>query len=249
MNESEKIQKDLFDKIADKYELHYSDKYSKKYRERFVFEKMFKGIDFSGLDVLEAMCGTGQVVEHLLPRGANVTGLDISSEMMGIFKKRFPDSKQVCASFFDNGLPAQSFDVVVMNGGLHHIHPDVDRAVDEVYRLLRPGGYFCFADPHKGSFPDIIRKIWYRYDSTFEKNEEAIDLNALESKNAKRFKFISKSYQGNLAFLLVYNSMIFRIPHWIKRFYSPFLIFLESLINVFQGKRSSCICVCQWKKI
>ena len=42
-----------------------------------------------------------------------------------------------------------SFDCVAVVGGLHHIHPNVKAAVREIHRVLKPGGHFCFMEPHK----------------------------------------------------------------------------------------------------
>jgi SAM-dependent methyltransferase len=136
----------------------------------------------------------------------------------------------------------------VIVGGLHHLHPNANAAIDEIHRILRPGGYLCFAEPHKGTFPDLIRRWWYKRDALFADNEDAIDLNEMKRKFTPRFIFNRERYLGNAAYLLVLNSMVFRIPLKLKPFYTPALLLLESLINPFQGKLFSCFVVCQWRK-
>lgn len=246
--EWEEKQKNHFDRMALQYELHYSDETSQKYRSKFIDEPMTKGLDFSGRKVLEAMCGSGQTTHHLLLRGAKVTGLDISPELILSFKKRWPQCDAICGSIFNTGIENESFDYVIIVGGLHHIQPDVHQAIDEIHRVLKPGGYFCFYEPHANSFPDRIRKIWYKIDPLFEKNEAAVHIENLEQKNSHRFDFIKKTYGGNIAFLFVLNSLIFRIPLSWKRFYTPILLPIESAINALQTKKTSCFAVCQWKK-
>jgi SAM-dependent methyltransferase len=194
------------------------------------------------------MCGSGQTTEFLLSLGARVTGLDIAVEQIASFRTQWPQCNAVCASILDSGLDDESFDCVVVVGGLHHLPPRVEQAVDEIYRVLKPGGYFCFCEPHAGSFPDWVRRRWYRHDPLFEKNEEAIDLAALERQNRSRFEFVKKTYVGNIAYLLVLNSLIFRIPARIKPLYTPLLFPLESAIGALQSKRLSCVAVCQWRK-
>lgn len=245
---NEALQAAHYDKIADEYESHYSDQYSLAYRERFINRPLLRNLDLAGRDVLEALCGSGTVTGDLLQRGARVTGLDISPRMMAVFQERWPDCTALIASILDTGLPDDSFDAITIVGGLHHLHPDVDRAIDELYRILRPGGHLCFMEPHAGSLPNFFRKVWYRFDSTFETNEAAVDVDALRARNASRFQTITTTYQGNVAFLLVFNSMIFRVPLGLKRFYAPPLFALEGLINRFGGKRFSCFVVSQWKK-
>jgi SAM-dependent methyltransferase len=246
--QTEQLQKDHYDKIAEQYEAHYSDPCSQKYRHTFIYQPMFEGLDLDGINVLDAMCGSGQTADYLIERGANVTGLDISTESINAFRKGRPNSRAVCGSVLASDLPSESFDCVAVVGGLHHLHPHLNAAIEEIYRVLKPGGTFCFMEPHSGSFPDLIRKRWYKHDAFFSDNEEAIDLRSLQHTFSSRFTFKQAKYQGNVAFLLVLNSLIFRIPARLKPFYSPILLKLESLIGRFQGKLSSCFVVAQWEK-
>lgn len=240
-----------YDNIAAAYEAHYSDEWSLAYRRRFIYEPMFAGLDLSGRKVLEAMCGSGQTTEYLLERGAEVTGLDISNEVIDAFRARWKDTHAVHAvkrSLLDSGLPSGSFDCVVVVGGLHHIHPNLNLAVREIHRVLKPGGHLCFMEPHAGSLPDLVRRVWYKFDRFFSDNEEAIDMRALQRDFRSQFELKRAHYLGNLAFLLVLNSLIFRIPTKAKRFYSPLLLKLEARIEKLQGRLTSCFVVAQWQK-
>lgn len=245
---SEQLQQDHYDQIATEYEAHYSDACSLEYRRQFIYEPMFAGIDLSGMKVLDAMCGSGQTTEYLLSQGALVTGLDLSSEVISSFKSRWTNCDAIQRSLVDSGLPSASFDCVVIVGGLHHIHPNVSAALHEINRVLKPGGYLCFMEPHSGSLPDVIRRIWYKHDRFFSDNEASIDVESYESEFASQFTPDRVRYLGNIAFLFVLNSLIFRIPLGAKRFYSPFLMKLEALINKLQGKLTSCFVVARWQK-
>ena len=246
--DSEQLQKEHIDRIFAEYEAHYDDPWSKRYREEFVYGYMFSGLNLHGSNVLEAMCGSGQTTEYLLSQGGIVTGLDISKEAISSFKKRWPQCNSLCASILDSQLPSNIFDFVIVSGALHHLHPHLNKAMNEIYRVLKPGGYFCFSEPHAGSLPDFFRKFWYRYDSFFAENEAAIDLEGLKSEYSSRFEFISAKYLGNIANLLVFNSLIFRIPLRFKSIYSPLLLRLERIVSNIQGKLLSCFVVCQWRK-
>ena len=245
---SEATQKEHFNRLAELYEAHYDSPENGIYRDRFINKHLFKGINLKGAKVLEAMCGSGQTTGFLLANGAEVTGLDISPEFIERFKKRWPQAECVTGSILNTGFPDNYFDVVVIVGGLHHVHPAVGEAVDEVYRVLKPGGYFSFMEPHAGSIPDVIRKAWYFFDKYFAENEASVDLEMLKKENKERFEFIAEFYFGNVAFLFVWNSMILRIPLWLKKIYSPALIGIEALLNPLQGKRLSCLSVSRWRK-
>ena len=245
---SDRQQQAHYDTISADYEAHYSDEWSLEYRRRFIYAPMFAGLDLNGMKILDAMCGTGQTTEYLLARGADVTGLDISNEVIESFRARWSNVHAVKRSLLDSGLPASSFDCVAVVGGLHHIHPNLNLAMREIHRILKPGGYLCFMEPHSGSLPDLIRRVWYKFDRYFSDNEEAIDMKALQQEFRSKFDLSRADYGGNLAFLLVLNSLIFRIPVWAKKFYSPLLMKLEGKIDKLQGRLTSCFVVAQWQK-
>ncbi len=247
--DNETLQKAHFNRIADLYHLHTSDLYSTTYRSEFIVNPFLRGIDIKGRKVLDAMCGSGQVTYCLVPQGALVTGLDISSEVIEGYRRYWPSCEAICASIFDSGIATESFDVVVSLGGLHHIQPDVSQAIDEIYRILKPGGYFCFMEPHQGSLPDFFRKLWYKRDSLFEKNEEAIDLNLLEMKNKHRFEFLQTQFGGNIGYLFIYNSMTLRIPLGLKKFYGPGLLWMQKRLSpFFNSPKRAFFALAQWKK-
>jgi SAM-dependent methyltransferase len=245
---AERQQQQHYDEIAVDYEAHYSDEWSLEYRRRFIYEPMFAGLNLAGANVLDAMCGSGQTTEYLLARGANVTGLDISNEVIEQFQARWANATAVNRSLLDSGLPDSAFDCVVIVGGLHHIHPNVKRAVAELHRVLKPGGHLCFMEPHSGSLPDLVRRVWYRFDHFFSDNEASIDVKRLQREFQSDFQLKRVRHLGNVAFLLVLNSLIFRLPHRAKKLIAPFLMKVEPLINALQTKLTSCFVVTQWQK-
>lgn len=245
---AERQQQQHYDEIAVDYEAHYSDEWSLEYRRQFIYEPMFAGLNLAGANVLDAMCGSGQTTDYLLARGANVTGLDISNEVIEQFQGRWANATAVNRSLLDSGLPDNAFDCVVIVGGLHHIHPNVKRAVAELHRVLKPGGHLCFMEPHSGSLPDLVRRVWYRFDHFFSDNEASIDVERLQREFQSDFQLKRVRHLGNIAFLLVLNSLIFRLPHRAKKLLAPFLMKVEPIINVLQTKLTSCFVVTQWQK-
>jgi SAM-dependent methyltransferase len=245
---SERQQQEHYDHIAADYEAHYSDEWSVEYRCRFIYGPMFEGLNLSGMKVLDAMCGSGQTTSYLLGRGASVTGLDISNEVVETFRTRWSEAQIVKRSLLDSGLPDSGFDCIVVVGGLHHIHPHLKQAMLELHRILKPGGHLCFFEPHSGSLPDIVRRVWYRFDRFFEDNEASIDISRLKRDFDDRFELKKAKYLGNVAFLLVLNSLIFRIPVSSKKYFAPALMKVEALISKLQTKLTSCFVVTQWQK-
>jgi len=246
---AEATQRQHYNRIAAEYEAQYGDPDGVNYRDKFLYQPLFAGLELEGKDVLEGLSGSGHATDYLLSRKrALVTGLDISEEAIAGFKTRWPGSEAVCASMTNSGLADESFDCVVVVMGLHHLHPHLGEAVQEIHRLLRKGGTFCFAEPHQGSAFSRLRALWYRHDSLFADNEESLDIAGLKREFANLFEFKLEQYVGSLAYLLVLNSMIFRVPLWLKRIYSPAAMGLERMLGGFHSPTISLAVLCQWEK-
>jgi SAM-dependent methyltransferase len=244
----ERDQKALYDRIAAEHEAHNDDEESYRFREAIIYPHLFGTIDFTGARVLEAMCGSGQVTRQLLTRGAQVTGLDLSYSQVERFKSKFPRCAAVCGSTTDLGLASNSVDHVIIVGGLHHTHPRLEDTVGEIHRVLKPGGYLCFSEPHAGTLPNLIRKVWYRIDPLFLPNEAAIDLENLKRTFANSFRFGGEHYLGNIGYVFIFNSQMLRVPLWLKRAYTPLMMQVERFLGPLQSRRLSCFCVSQWQK-
>ena len=63
----------------------------------------------------------------------------------------------IVASIHDSGVASESFDIIYIFGGLHHVLPQLDEVVSEVHRLLKPGGHFFFVEPNKRSLLNVLR--------------------------------------------------------------------------------------------
>lgn len=81
--------------------------------------------------------------------GNKVRGVEIIEEMAAIGRQRGFNIKT--APLEDTGLPDHSFNCIVSRHVMEHTY-DVDVALAEIKRLLRPGGYVAQATPHY--FPD-----------------------------------------------------------------------------------------------
>jgi SAM-dependent methyltransferase len=107
------------------------------------------------LNVLEVGCGLGTDGAQFAKAGAKYTGIDLTDAAVGLAKRRFelfdlPGSFRVAdaerLSFANN-----SFDIVYSHGVLHHT-PNTAAAVQEIHRVLRPGGKAVVMLYHRDSY-------------------------------------------------------------------------------------------------
>lgn len=98
---------------------------------------------------LELGCGTGIFLEKVAPAGARIVGLDLSADLLAKARGRLAGAPNVVLHRGDaEHMPyaTSSFDTVYGSSVLHHL--DLDRALGEVFRVLRPGGRCVFAEPN-----------------------------------------------------------------------------------------------------
>ncbi len=108
----------------------------------------------AGKHVLEVGCGRGVGIEILLALGtAHVTSSDLDPKMVALTQKRVAKYGDRARVFVGDAeaidAPDASFDAVVDYGIIHHI-PNWRRALEEIVRVLKPGGMSCFEDLLKG---------------------------------------------------------------------------------------------------
>lgn len=246
---SEARQREHYEELGELYQLHYADKWSLRYRDLFLHGPMVEGLELQGIRAMDAMCGGGYAARYLMDRGAHVIGLDLAQAQIDAFAENLPGVEGLCASILDTGLESESLDLVVAVMGLHHLHPHLETALDEIHRVLKPGGVFAFCEPHVGSLLDIIRRRWYSVDPMFAEEEASINVRDLKQTYGDRFSFTSERYMGSLAYVMVLNSMILRVPLSLKPLYSPLAIGIEQLLNRFLVPSLSCYVCCQWRKL
>ena len=134
---------------------HYSTSYGGNLAENY--ERFFVSaigeplardiIDLAGLKpgerVLDVACGTGIIARLAAEQvGGTVTGLDINPGMLAVARKTVSPNNSFEwyeASAEEMPLADESFDVVLSQAGLQFV-PDKLRALNEMYRVLVPGG-------------------------------------------------------------------------------------------------------------
>jgi demethylmenaquinone methyltransferase/2-methoxy-6-polyprenyl-1,4-benzoquinol methylase len=123
-------------------------------------ESRFRQLALKGLEiqpemqVLDLCCGSGQTTAFLVRRSHHVTGLDASPKSIKRAQNNVPEAAYVEGWAEAMPLPDAQFDIVHTSVALHEMTAEqLQHIVSEVYRVLKPGGYFTFVDLHPPNNP------------------------------------------------------------------------------------------------
>ena len=102
-----------------------------------------------GQRALEVGCGTGIFLEAAATTGASIVALDLSADLLAQARARVAAAGKVRLSLGNaEQMPFRdaSFDAAYGSSILHHLN--IDSALAEVHRVLRPGGRIVFTEPN-----------------------------------------------------------------------------------------------------
>jgi SAM-dependent methyltransferase len=240
-------QQKRFDEQALEYNSHHNDPYSQAYRNRFIRSRLFN-FSLKNFEVLDAMSASGTETGFLIQQGAKVIGLDISFENTKMYQQIWGlpcQNESIHQTSFEDNF----FDVVYVCGGLHHILPILSETLTEIHRILKPQGFFCFVEPNQDTWLNKVRILWYKFDRRFGADESAISYNK-QLKSFLKLGFKELSYQtgGNIAYLLISQSVIFKISLPLKKRLLGPIFFLENLLEKMPGCPQLFFCVV-WQKL
>jgi O-antigen biosynthesis protein len=107
--------------------------------------------------VLDIACGEGYGSAMLARDAAHVIGVDIAADAVAHAAERYPlvnvEFRQGACEAIP--LPDQSVDVVVSFETIEHV-PDHQRVLDEMRRVLRPGGLLIISTPDRREYTDVL---------------------------------------------------------------------------------------------
>jgi SAM-dependent methyltransferase len=135
------------DKMWDYYQTFGVSRFDLSYPRLLFLSELFS----SGQRVLNIGVGSGYLEEKLLQRGVDVHALDPSEKAISLLRERLALGDKAKTAH-GNHIPftGDYFEGVVMTEVLEHLSEDVlQGTLDEVYRVLRPGGLFVGTVPNK----------------------------------------------------------------------------------------------------
>lgn len=130
-----------YDRVAGEYAEHFRDELDKKPFDRKMLDWLAEKVGGRGI-ICDMGCGPGQVARYLAEQGAQVCGVDLSPMMVESARRLHPD------------IPFRRGDMLALDGVadgayggvaafysiIHVPRPALNRALEELKRVLCPGG-------------------------------------------------------------------------------------------------------------
>jgi ubiquinone/menaquinone biosynthesis C-methylase UbiE len=142
---------EFFDERAVPYDRAYDARGTNGHALRARMDAVLRLVGSGPGDLLDAGMGPGRLASALSARGWTVAGVDASQEMVAAAGRHLPEeaSRFVVAKIEALPFPDASFDVVTATGVLEYAN--VPSALDELARVLRPGGRAVVSYPNPGA--------------------------------------------------------------------------------------------------
>jgi demethylmenaquinone methyltransferase/2-methoxy-6-polyprenyl-1,4-benzoquinol methylase len=119
----------------------------------------------AGVRVLDLATGTGDIAFAMAARGARVVGLDITPRMIELARAKQGRGGDAPGFLVGDMLalpfPDASFDIVTTGYGLRNV-PSLTTAIEEISRVLKPGGQLLSLDFNRPSNA-AIRAVYLAY--------------------------------------------------------------------------------------
>ena len=163
-----------------------------------LYQRVVHRAELGGKSVLEVGSGRGGGASYIARyhRPAHMIGVDFASQAVALCEERHKDVTNVEFQVSDaENLPFSeaTFDAII-NVESSHCYGDVAAFVDGVHRVLRPGGWFLFADLRDQNGAAELEEILSRHQwAHFEKEENTAGvLKAIEQDDVRKRQIIGR---------------------------------------------------------
>lgn len=106
-------------------------------------------------EVLEVGAGTGELYKHIDHSNAKLTLTDFSPAMCTKLREAVPGATIECCNAASLPFPNGCFDMLIAHHVLHHLD-DPDAALEEFFRVLRPGGVLSVSLGSRDGMREIL---------------------------------------------------------------------------------------------
>jgi len=160
-SQKSEIQKEYYNKTAKQYDNWHINPPSAKIVDAWNFRNLQKFLKNKHINKsLELGCGTGRLANSLFQIADEVYGVDLSQAVLKIAQEKYPKLKLQCSEVVSLPYPDNYFDLVIINGSLHHFFA-VEKTLEEAHRVLKKGGAFVLLGEPSSQFLHPSNPFFY----------------------------------------------------------------------------------------
>jgi ubiquinone/menaquinone biosynthesis C-methylase UbiE len=204
-------------------EAYFSEIETQRYRWHYHLRDLFRSLEGSQGRLLEVGSGIGVDSIQLARCGFDVTAVDLTDSAIRV-ARQFAQHRGVAIDFrLGNAeqlnFPDESFDAVYSFGVLHHT-PDIEKAVTEVRRVLKPGGTAYIMLYHRDSVVNLAHKVLrLPYESPKDRKDHCPIVHRFSRRGAKRVfrQFSRVSVRAEYPFTYGFGPLGSRTPLGLRR--------------------------------
>lgn len=205
--------------------------------------------------LLEPMCGMAEghdILKDKLANGFSYYGFDYSENMVEIARRLKPSLNIGWSDVTTFKETESPFDMMILIGGLHHVHSHTPQVIRNLRDSLKPGGYFLNFEPtHNNWLTRRVRKSIYKanplFDDDTEQGFEYIELDRHFRDSG--FEKVDEVYPGLSAYVLYYNPDAFPFLNVGGTFLVRILFALDRLLwSNWAGRKLSFATMTLWRK-
>ncbi len=115
----------------------------------------------AGERALDLAAGTGDIAFAVAARGATTIGLDLTHRMLQLARDKSPAASFITGDMTSLPFQSASFELVTTGYGLRNV-PDLNVAIDEIRRVMKPGGRLLSLDFNRPENA-IVRAAYLSY--------------------------------------------------------------------------------------
>lgn len=195
----------------------------RRYATHYHLPDLFASLDGRGKRLLEVGCGIGVDSIQLAKRGFDVTAVDLTENALAV-AGQFAAHRGATVDFrLGNAerldFADESFDAVYSFGVLHHT-PDIQRSVDEVHRVLRPGGTAYVMLYHRDSLVNLVhRALRLPYESPIDRTDHCPVVYTFSRSGVRRLfrDFSTVTVRAEYPFTYGFGPLTTKLPASLRR--------------------------------
>jgi SAM-dependent methyltransferase len=171
----------------------------------------FHPTNLANATVLECMSANGDLARVATNRVKALHIMDISEKILALVEDPTLYASRICGDALALPYADNQFDAIFIRGGLHHIHHQVESALTEFHRIIKPNGWLVCNEPADDN-PLIygLRELLHWMSPLYEPGEQGFKRDRLAQQFERvGFGQVSTEADGFFAYALIGNTDVF----------------------------------------